>query len=408
MDKLKLGQTVAKLRRKMGITQAELAAKLGVSNKAVSKWENGGGYPDITLLPALSEVLGVSADYLLKGDTQGIVVAGDILVDIVNVLDKFPEKNMLANIISTVHAVGGCVPNTIIDLARIDSDIFLSAAGKVGNDENGRYVVSQMRKYGIDVSRVITDENSVTASDNVMTDSRTGERTFFYAKGANGCFDIDDIDISALDCKIFHIGYILLLDALDSEDKEYKTRMARLLDMVSKKGIKTSIDVVSEDGERFAEKVIPALKYTDYVIINEVESCRVSGLSPRDENGNICIKNIRKTMEKFFEFGVREKVIVHCAEAGFLMNKNGSFYASGSLILPDGYIKGSVGAGDAYAAACLYGIYKGFEPMQMLEFASAAAACNLSESDSVSGMKNRSEIEKLGRKYKRREIKEEC
>ena len=41
MDKLKLGQTVAKLRRKMGITQAELAAKLGVSNKAVSKWENG-------------------------------------------------------------------------------------------------------------------------------------------------------------------------------------------------------------------------------------------------------------------------------------------------------------------------------------------------------------------------------
>mgnify|MGYP004495356517 FL=1 len=134
----------------------------------------------------------------------------------------------------------------------------------------------------------------------------------------------------------------------------------------------------------------------------------MSGLSPRDENGNICIRNIRKTMEKFFEFGVREKVIVHCAEAGFLMNKNGSFYASGSLILPDGYIKGSVGAGDAYAAACLYGIYKGFEPMQMLEFASAAAACNLSESDSVSGMKNRSEIEKLGKKYKRREIKEEC
>lgn len=404
MNTVSFGHTVAKLRKRMCMTQSELAQLLNVSNKTVSKWENGGGYPEITILPALSEVFGVSIDYLLKGDMQGITIAGDILVDIVNILDKYPEKNMLANVLSTVHAVGGCVPNTIIDLAKIDSDIFLSAVGKVGNDENGRYVISQMKKYGIDISGVKVDEKSVTASSNVMTDSRTGERTFFYTGGANSTFDIEDIDIDALDCKIFHIGYILLLDALDSEDSEYKTRMARLLDKISKKGIKTSIDVVSEDGERFVEKIIPALKYSDYVIVNEVESCRVTGLSPRNPDGSICVENIKRTMGKFFEYGVREKVIVHCAEAGFLMDKDGSFYASGSLELPEGYIKGSVGAGDAYAAACLYGIYKKYEPVHMLEFAAAAAACNLSESDSVSGMKNRSEIEQLAAKYKKREI----
>lgn len=67
------------------------------------------------------------------------------------------------------------------------------------------------------------------------------------------------------------------------------------------------------------------------------------------------------------------------------------------------YIKGSVGAGDAFAAACLYALYNGYDDKHMLEFASAAAAMSLSESDAVSGMRSREEIEALGRKYKRRE-----
>ena len=153
MNTVSFGHTVAKLRKRMCMTQSELAQLLNVSNKTVSKWENGGGYPEITILPALSEVFGVSIDYLLKGDMQGITIAGDILVDIVNILDKYPEKNMLANVLSSVHAVGGCVPNTIIDLAKIDSDIFLSAVGKVGNDENGRYVHNSGK-------RVLVGENS--------------------------------------------------------------------------------------------------------------------------------------------------------------------------------------------------------------------------------------------------------
>lgn len=340
----------------------------------------------------------------LEAGRSGIAVAGDIIVDIVNILDRYPERNMLANVLKTVYSVGGCVPNTIIDLARIDSGILLKAIGKVGNDENGRYAVSELKKYGIDVSGIKIDESGVTSTSSVMTDSRTGERTFFYAGGANGGFDINDVNVGELDCRIFHIGYILLLDALDAYDAEYKTRMARLLDAVSQRGIKTSIDVVSEDGDRFAEKVIPALKYTDYAIVNEVESCRVAGVEPRNSDGSVCVENIRTAMQRFFEYGVRDTVVIHCVEAGFLMKMSGEFYVSGSLELPKGYIKGSVGAGDAYAAACLYGIYNGYEPLRMLEFAAAAAACNLSESDSVNGMKSREEIEMLGRMYGKRRI----
>jgi len=404
MNATKLGNTIAKLRKKSGLTQKELAQKLNVSDKTVSKWENGGGYPEITILPALSEVFGVSVDYMLKGDTQGIAIAGNILVDIVNLIDKYPGKNMLANVLKTELAVGGCVPNTIIDIAKIDPDMFLSAYGKIGNDENGRFLLSQLKKYGIDTSNIRTDSELPTAFSNVMTEKDTGERTFFFSGGANTRFSIEDIDVDSLECKIFHIGYILLLDALDAPDEQYGTKMARLLDSISKRGIKTSIDAVSKEGVSFRDKILPALKYCDYAIMNEIESCSAEGVSPRHPDGSLHTENIKATMEKFISYGVREKVIIHCSEAGFCLDANGTFTVVPSLQLPKDYIVGSTGAGDAFAAACLYGIYHGYESRKMLEFASAAAACNLSASDSISGMKPKKQVEELNTIYKRRTL----
>lgn len=61
------GGIIKKLREKRGMTQAELAEKLSVSDKAISKWETGKGYPDIALLEPLSETLGVSISALLAG-----------------------------------------------------------------------------------------------------------------------------------------------------------------------------------------------------------------------------------------------------------------------------------------------------------------------------------------------------
>ena len=337
---------------------------------------------------------------------QGITIAGNILVDIVKMIEKYPDKNMLVHITDTVKAVGGCVPNTIINIAKMDPTVTLRALGKVGSDDNGRFLIEEMAKYGVDVSGVKVAEGKETSFDDVMTEKSTGARTFFLSCGINHEFGMEDIDVDALDCKIFHAGYILLLGALDAEDEEYGTKMARLLHMVSEKGIKTSVDAVSEDSDRFKEKIIPALKYCDYTMMNEIESCKVTGLSPRKMDGRIDVENVKATMEAFMEYGVREKVIVHCAEAGFLLDKSGEFVVVPSLKLPKGYIKGSVGAGDSFAAACLYGIDKGFDNKKLLEFASAAAACNLAASDSISGMKTRAEIEKMCDTFERLKLEE--
>ena len=404
MNSENLGKMISKLRKKSGLTQSQLASRLNVTDKAISKWENGGGFPEITQIPALSEVFGVSSDYILKGDPHGIAIAGNIIVDSINIIEKYPEKTMLTNVYSQSNAVGGCVCNTIIDIAKIDPDVFLTAIGKVGNDDNGRFVTSQMKKYGIDVSKIRISDTQPTSNTMVMSEKDSGERTFFYASGANSEFGIADINLDALDCKIFHAGYIMLLEMLDAEDEEYGTKMARLLCEVGKRGIKTSIDVVSSQSDKFADKIIPALKYCDYAIMNEIESCNVTGLSPRNNDGSLNIDNIKATMETLVGYGIREKLIVHCSEAGFMLDSKGNFTVSGSLCLPDGYIKGSVGAGDAYAAGCLYGLYQGYDGEKLLEFASGTAAMSLSQPDSISGMKPKRDIENLIKMYPKKQI----
>ena len=62
------GSVIKKLREEKGITQLQLAEELGVTDKAVSKWETGKGFPDITLIESLSQSLGVSVMELLSGE----------------------------------------------------------------------------------------------------------------------------------------------------------------------------------------------------------------------------------------------------------------------------------------------------------------------------------------------------
>ena len=68
MDAGKTGELIAALRKEKGWSQAELAERLGVTNKAVSRWETGRGYPDVELLPLVARELGITISELLEGE----------------------------------------------------------------------------------------------------------------------------------------------------------------------------------------------------------------------------------------------------------------------------------------------------------------------------------------------------
>ena len=70
MDKEKTGQLITEVRKEKGMTQKQLADALNVTDKAVSKWERGLSFPDISMLEPLSELLDVSIMELLAGKRQ--------------------------------------------------------------------------------------------------------------------------------------------------------------------------------------------------------------------------------------------------------------------------------------------------------------------------------------------------
>ena len=70
MNKTTLGMMIASLRKENGMTQMELAEKMGVTDKAVSKWERDLSCPDVSTIPKLAELFGVSVDELMQVNTE--------------------------------------------------------------------------------------------------------------------------------------------------------------------------------------------------------------------------------------------------------------------------------------------------------------------------------------------------
>ena len=68
MDQDKIGKFIAECRKEKSFTQAALAEQLGITDRAVSKWERGKNMPDLSIMPDLCELLGISINELLTGE----------------------------------------------------------------------------------------------------------------------------------------------------------------------------------------------------------------------------------------------------------------------------------------------------------------------------------------------------
>ena len=319
---------------------------------------------------------------------NGICVAGNMIVDILYPIQRWPQQGELTTIKEGIsRSSGGAACNVIMDLARLDETLSLTALGMLGADAEGEFVMERLGEYkNIDTSRIRRE--GISSFTAVMSDEMTKQRTFFHYRGTNAIFDESYINWDSIDSELLHIGYILLLDALDKEDDEYGTQMARLLHSAQQRGIKTSIDVVSEASDRFKRLVPPALRYTDYCIINEIEAQAATDVQLRSDNGTLIVKNMPVALNALFHMGVSTWAVIHCPEGGFGMDKEKNYFAIDSLKLPEGYIKGSVGAGDAFCAGVLYAVEQKHSLEKAIKLGIASAACSLSEAGASEGMRS--------------------
>lgn len=317
---------------------------------------------------------------------KGIAVAGNMIVDIIKVISTFPQRHGLVTILDRSFSLGGLVDNVLGDLARLDPELPLTALSRIGEDAEGDLILQTLSRFkNIDLSLV--KRSGITSFTDVLTESDSKARSFLCYAGADGQFDVDDVPVDSLDCELFHAGYALLLPTLDAPDPEYGTRMARLLAMVQARGIKTSLDVVSEVGDRYQRIVTPSLKYTDYFIVNEIEAGHVAGIPLRDENEALLFDRIPDVLHKLKRMGVKRWAAIHSPEGGFGLDEKDNYIELPSLLLPKGFIKGTVGAGDAFCSGCLLAAYQGKKLQDGLKYGVAAAALSLSEPGASDGLK---------------------
>lgn len=330
---------------------------------------------------------------------RGLLVGGNWIIDRIKIIDVYPQPEQLANIRAETQGSGGAAYNVLLSLAKSGAPFPLYGAGLVGKDQAGTGIIQDCKKHKIDTRHLHATPKAQTAYTDVMTEQQTGRRTFFHWRGANALWDGADLDFKKIKARFFHLGYLLLLDALDAPDKKFGTKAAALLAKAQEAGLKTSIDVVSEDSDMFIQIVQPALKYVDYCILNEIEATKITGFKIRDANGQIDPVAVRHAAGALLQQGARELVVIHYPEGAFARTRKGEDVWQAALNLPQNYIAGTAGAGDAFCAGVLMGLHEGWDLQRCLLTGVCIAAACLSDPTCTGGIKPLANSLALAKKF---------
>jgi sugar/nucleoside kinase (ribokinase family) len=330
---------------------------------------------------------------------RGLLAGGNWVIDQVKLIDIYPQPEQLSNIRGQSQGTGGAPYNVLIGLAKSGAPFPLLGAGLVGKDANGQQILENCRAHKIDTRFLSTTSKAPTSYTDVMTEQGHGRRTFFHARGANALWRGEDLDFQRIKARIFHLGYLLLLDTLDEPDGRFGTRAARLLSEAQAAGIKTSVDVVSEDSDRFAKIVNPALRHVDYCILNEIEAAKTTGFKIRLADGQLDTVALRHAAGALLQQGVRGLVIIHFPEGAFARTRRGDDAWQPSLKVPAKCIAGTAGAGDAFCAGVLLGLHEDWDLQRCLLTGVCIAAASLEDATCTAGVKSLTSSLSLARRF---------
>ena len=248
--------------------------------------------------------------------------------------------------------LGGCAANAATALAYLGLPV--NVIGKVGSDAFGDFVIEVLQERGIGTRGVTSDPGAGTSASMVIVDP-DGERRFIHYIGANAAFTIDDIDFDLVsEASILHIGGSLVMPGIDGDPT------AGLLKQTQAAGVITFLDTVWDDTGRWMTLLEPSLPYIDYFIPSLPEAQQITGINePRD------------VARKLIDHGV--------GVVALKMGPDGCLVMSGDydcLRLPahDVDVVDATGAGDAFAAGFITGIWQEWSLDRTARFATAVGA----------------------------------
>lgn len=266
-------------------------------------------------------------------------------------------------------AVSGAAGTAAIAAAKLG--LKTKAVGGIGDDRMGAWVRQFIAEFDIDQTDLPRYPGVPTSSSIVLTRG-DGSRPALHVKGATGTFVVGEDRFDAVtDARVFHLGGVGLMDAMDGEPN------ARLMKHAKARGCITTVDVFagSKDDLPDVEAVLP---YTDYFIPSIEEAEALTGLTDRGE------------MARFFlDRGAQCCVFTLGAEGAYYHHADGTRFTVPAFRID---LKCTCGCGDVFNAGFAAGLLRGMNPEETVQLAQACSALNATGLGSQAGLRDYEQV----------------
>ena len=289
----------------------------------------------------------------MMSNSKPVVCLGILVADVVGrPMKDFPAPGRLVLVDEMGLYTGGCAANTASDLVRMG--ISVEVIGKIGQDSFGDFLIRELEQRGVGTRGIKWDARVGSSATMVMVDP-DGERRFVHYIGANATLSSADIDSTIIkSASLFHLGGALVLPGIDGQPSVELLRQAR------QGGAITFLDTVWDTTGRWLDILGPYLPYTDYFLPSLPEAQAMTG----------CLEPL-EAARALLKYGV-EVVGLKMGAAGCLVAPR---YGD-AIQLPAFQVDAvdATGAGDAFVAGFMAGIWHEWSLEKTARFANAVGA----------------------------------
>ena len=282
-----------------------------------------------------------------------IVCLGIMVADVVGrPVREIPAPGRLVLVDEMGLHTGGCAINAATALARLGLPV--DVVGKIGQDPFGDFLLQVLGERGIGATGVRRDPQVGTAVTMVLVEP-DGERRFVHYIGANARLTLEDLDLSRIEnASVLHVAGSLVMPGIDGQPT------AQLLKKARAAGVTTFLDTVWDDTGRWMQVLEPCLPHIDYFIPSLPEAQALSGKANPEDIARFLLDQ-----------GVGTVGLKMGAEGCLVMSK-----ATETIRLPAFQVDvvDATGAGDAFAAGFIAGVWNAWPLEDTARLANAVGA----------------------------------
>mgnify|MGYP001022805619 CR=1 FL=1 len=286
-----------------------------------------------------------------------LAIAGHVCVDVrVRPSDEYPARGRLVEAERIDAVIGGAVGNVGRALRLLGEPAY--AVCRVGADSWGDLITRTLAGWAD--TRYVSVSERLPTSGTIVFVHADGERSFIHARGANDEFAAEHLpidELAAAGVRHLHLGYALLLPALDGAPMVGALRRARAL------GITTSLDMTWDSTGRWMEAIAPLLPHVDVFCPNDAEATALTGEA-----------DPLAAARALIDAGVQSMAVVTCGARGALACLADGTVVEVAAARAPAEVTDSTGAGDCFNGGLVTALVRGEGPREALACAARTAA----------------------------------